>query len=273
MTTPSEIVEGTIDHRPPSRWSAFWAAAAFQLSVVRREPWPLPIITAPIIAVSLLAVVSYSGREDLAAYAVIAPAVMAILGMAVSEAGEVISQDRQNGVLEAILTTPVPLGRVLLARIGVITVVSLVAIVECWLVAAIFFQQMVTVDHPVIFGATLVALAMGIAAIGVVMAAVFVVGRSVRAFQNSLSFPLFLLGGVMVPAGFLPGFLQPISQVFFLSWATDLLRDSMQPASVENAWGRLGMILFLSALTYAIGTWLLHRLIRRIRHTGQVNFA
>lgn len=268
MATPD-----TTTSSPPSRWSSVWASAQFQLLVIRREPWLMPLITAPFIAATLLAVVSYSGREDLASYAVVAPAVMAILSMALLEAGEVISQDRQSGVLEALLATPVPLGRVLLTRIAVITLFSLLAVVECWLVAAIFFGQIVTISHPIIFGLTVVALSLGIAASGVVMAAVFVIGRSVRAFQNSISFPLFLLGGVMVPASFLPGFLQPISQVFFLSWATDLLRDSMQSAPVHNVWGRLGIILVLSGLTYALGSWLLQRLIRRIRHTGQVNFA
>lgn len=273
MTGTPETTELTPANPTPSQWSSVWAAAQFQLLLIRREPWLMPMITAPFIAATLLAVVSYSGREDLASYAVVAPAVMAILGMALLEAGEVISQDRQNGVLEALLATPVPLARVLLTRIAVITLFSLLAIVECWLVAAIFFGQVVTISHPMVFVATLIALSLGIAASGVVMAAVFVIGRSVRAFQNSISFPLFLLGGVMVPTSFLPGFLQPISQAFFLSWATDLLRDSMQTATVENVWGRLGIILFLSALTYAVGSWLLQRLIRRIRHTGQVNFA
>ncbi|QSB03974.1 ABC transporter permease [Natronoglycomyces albus] len=252
----------------------FFAAIGFQVALIRKDTSNLfSLITAPLFAVSLMAVIQHSGRTDLAAYAVVAPAIMAIFSMALFESGEIISRDRQSGVLEAIMATPVSLSWVVLGRVGAITVLSLIAVLECWLVGALMFGEFVSIGHPLLFAVTLMALSLGVASTGVVMAAAFVVGRSVRSFQNSISFPLFLLGGVLVPASFLPGFLHPISNAFFLSWATDLLRDSLTATPVEDALFRLGAIVGLSALMYALGMWLMHRLLVRIRRTGKVNFA
>ncbi|GAA2319857.1 hypothetical protein GCM10009853_092450 [Glycomyces scopariae] len=253
---------------------AFLAAARTQLGEFRREPGTLlMLVTAPFFAVILLSVTEHGGRADLAAYALLAPAVMTSVGMAVMEAGESIFRDRASGVLEAILTTPAPLAAVLSGRVAAITAVSLLGIGECWLVGALGFGVVVAVAHPLVFALTLAAAAAGIAATGVLLAAVFVVGRNVRSFQNSLTFPLYLLGGAMVPVAFLPWGFEALSRLFFLSWATDLLRDSLSPGPVAAFWPRLGAVLGLSALLCAAGFWLAHRLVRRVRRTGTAGFA
>ncbi|WP_335988036.1 ABC transporter permease [Glycomyces sp. MUSA5-2] len=253
---------------------AFWAAARFQLGEFRRDLGTLlMLVTAPFFAVILLSVTEHGGRADLAPYAILAPAVMASIGMAVMEAGETIFRDRTAGVLEAVLTTPAPLATVLLGRIAAITAVSLAGIAECWLVGAVGFGVVVHVAHPLVFALTLAATAAGIAATGVLMAAVFVVGRNVRSFQNSLTFPLYLLGGAMVPVALLPSGVEALSRVFFLSWATDLLRDSLAPEPVAAFWPRLAAVLGLAAATFAAGSWLSHRLVRRVRRNGTVGFA
>jgi ABC-2 type transport system permease protein len=253
---------------------AFGAAVRLQLGEFRRDPGTLlALATAPFFAVILLSVTEHSGRDDLAHYALLAPAIMTAMGMAVMEAGETVFRDRAAGVLEALLTTPAPLAAVLLGRIAAVTAVSLVGVAECWLVGAIGFGTVVTVAHPLVFAATLAATAFGIAATGVLMASVFVMGRNVRSFQNSVTFPLYLLGGAMVPVAFLPPVLEALSRVFFLSWATDLLRDSLAPAPVDGFGWRLTAVLGLGAATAAAGFWLMHRLVRRVRRNGTVGFA
>lgn len=254
--------------------TAAGAAARFQAAQFRRDPGALlTLVTAPFLAVILLSVTEHSGRGDLASHALLAPAVMTALGMAIGEGGETMFRDRAAGVLEALITTPAPLPVVLLGRMAAITIVGLLGIVECWLVGALGFGVFVTVGHPAVFAAALLATAIGIAATGVLMASIFVAGRNVRSFQNSLSFPLYLLGGVMVPAAMLPFGFDVLARGFFLSWSTDLLRDSLAPAPLTDVAWRLGAILALSAATFALGMWIMHRLVRRIRHDGTVGFA
>ncbi|MCC3765345.1 ABC transporter permease [Glycomyces sp. TRM65418] len=253
---------------------AFGAAVRFQLGAFRRDPGTLLMLaTAPFSAVILLSVTQHSGRPDLAPYALLAPAIMTAMGMAVMEAGETIFRDRAAGVLEALLTTPASLAVVLLGRISAITAVSLVGIAESWLVGALGFGVVVTVAHPLVFAATLLATAFGIAATGVLMASVFVMGRDVRSFQNSVTFPLYLLGGAMVPVTLLPAGLEALSRALFLSWATDLLRDSLAPAPVDAFGWRLAAVLGLGAATAAAGFGVMRALVRRVRHNGTVGFA
>jgi ABC-2 type transport system permease protein len=246
----------------------------FQVAQFRSDSgWILTLATAPFLAAVMLSVTDHSGREDLAVYALLAPAVMSSLGMAISEAGETIFRDRQAGVLEGMLAAPASLWAVLLGRVAVITATGVVGIAECWLVGALGFGVVAAVPHPVVFAAALAATAFGIAAAGALMASVFVVGRSVRSFQNSLSFPLYLLGGVMVPAAMLPFGLDVLAKGFFLSWATDLVRDSLAPGPVDAVAARLAVVLGLGAATLALTAFVMRWLVRRIRREGTVGFA
>lgn len=135
------------------------------------------------------------------------------------------------------------------------------------------FGIMVPVVHPGVFVATLGATVLAMSGTAVVMAAVFVVSRSARNFQNALSYPLFLLGGVMVPAALLPEWLQPLSQAVFLSWSTDLLRDTLAAEPVPAVGARLTVVLLLGALGFVVGSLLLRWLVVRVRREGTVNYA
>lgn len=254
--------------------SAFTAAARLQLATFRRSAGDLmALVTAPLFTLIFLAIAAHAGRTDLAGYAVLAPGVIALLVMALLVSGEVIDRERWGGILELTLAAPAPLALVLLGRVVTVTAVSLLGIVESWLVAYLVFGLLVPVPHPVVFGVTLAATAVATAGTSVVFAAVFIWTRSARTFQNSLSYPLFLLGGAMVPVALLPGPLQPLSRAVFLSWATDLLRDSLEPAPVTSFWPRLAMVLGLGAAGYALGLALLARVVHRARATGKVGYA
>lgn len=139
--------------------------------------------------------------------------------------------------------------------------------------AYLFFGIPVPVPHPVVFGVTLAATAVAMAGTSVVFAAVFIWTRSARTFQNSLSYPLFLLGGAMVPVALLPAVLHPVSRAVFLSWATDLLRDSLARGPVDQVVLRLGAVLALDAVGYVAGFALLGWVVNRARATGRVGYA
>lgn len=254
--------------------SALAAGARHQLATFRRSAGDLmALVTAPLFTLIFLTIATHAGRTDLAPYAVVAPGVIAMLVMALLVAGEVIDRERWGGTLELLLAAPVPLALVLLGRVVTVTAISLLGIVESFLVAYLGFGIAVAVPHPLLFGVTLAATAVAMAGTSVVFAAVFIWTRSARTFQNSLSYPLFLLGGAMVPVALLPEPLRPVSRAVFLSWATDLLRDCLQPAAVANVLPRLGAVLGLGAAGYAAGFLLLTWVVNRARATGRAGYA
>jgi GNAT superfamily N-acetyltransferase len=64
---------------------------------------------------------------------------------------------------------------------------------------------------------------------------------------------------------FLPDWLEPVTR----SWSADLLRDSLDEAAVDDVAARLGMVVLLGAIGFAIGYALLARILRHARSRGK----
>jgi ABC-2 type transport system permease protein len=248
------------------------AGFRFQLGLMPRNPSNWMILAAmPLQAVVFLSIITYAGREDLVGHAIIAPGVMAIWTMALFISGEIITQDREYGTLEPLIITPARLPLILLGRIGAVTLLSMLAIAESWAVAYFGFGLRPSLPHPEVFVAAVVATALAMAGTATMLSAILVHSRAARVYSNSLSYPLFLLGGVAVPVTLLPAWTQPVTHGVFLSWSTELLRASMTPMPVTSVPLRLMMILLLGGVSLAVGLMLFHVILRRLRSTGSVS--
>ena len=247
----------------------FAAAFRLQLQIVRSDPsFLMPLATVPIFTVIFLAIVEHAGRDDLTGYALMAPVLIALWGLSLFVSGEIVEDDRWQGVLEAVIAAPASVGATVVARVLAVTTLALFAFVEVWLVARVLFDTPIVVHHPVLFTLTAVATAVAMAGTAVIMAALFVLARSARTFQNSLSWPFYVLGGIFVPVSLLPGWVQPITKIVFLSWSADLLRESLEPSAVSGVAPRLAVVLALGAAGFALGQLLLYRILRRVRADG-----
>ena len=253
---------------------AFAAGFRLQLRVVRSDAdYVLPLATVPLFAITFLAIVRHAGREDLTAYAVMAPVLIALWALALLDSGEIVEGDRWQGVLEPAVAAPASFPVVVLGRVLAVTTIGLLSFAEVWLVARLLFGLWIEIEHPITFVLTLGATAFAVSGTAVIMAALFVLSRTPRTFQNSLSFPFYVLGGVLVPVSFLPDWLEPVSKVIFLSWSADLLRDSLGEAPVEDVAARLGMVVLLGAVGFGIGYALLARILRRARGLGSLDLV
>lgn len=235
--------------------------------------WFLALFTAPLLTAVFVTIFVHADRGDLTGYGVLAPALMSLWAMSLQTAGELISRERENGSLEALLAAPAPFGAVLLGRISAVTVISMVAFAQSWLVGWALTGTAVPVPHPALFLVTVVATTVAMTGWAGVMACVFVLARSARTFQNSLSYPFFVLGGVIVPVALLPDGLSLPARAVFLSWSSDLLRDALDPAPVHAPLLRLGIVLALGGVGYLLSHALLARTLRRVRRTGSLAHA
>jgi ABC-2 type transport system permease protein len=250
------------------------AGFRLQLRVVRTDAdYVMPLATVPLFAVTFLAIVRHAGRDDLTSYAVMAPVLIALWALALLDSGEIIEGDRWQGILEPAVAAPASFSLVVLGRVLAVTTIGLLSFVEVWLIARLLFDVWIEIVHPIAFLLTLAATAFAVSGTAVIMAAVFVLSRTPRTFQNSLSFPFYVLGGVLVPVSFLPDWLEPVTHAIFLSWSADLLRDSLAEAAVDNLAGRLGMIVVLGAIGFAIGYALLARILHRARTQGTLGLV
>ncbi|GAA2843835.1 ABC transporter permease [Crossiella cryophila] len=249
-----------------------FSAFRFQLALARRTPDLLHVlVTAPLFTVVFLAISEHAGRRDLAAYAVLAPCLMSLWAIALFIAGEVITQERHWGTLEALVATPARFSTLVTARITAVTLFGSLSFGEAWLVAAAGFGIVLPIEHPVLFLTCLLASALAMAGTASTLAAVFVVAPSARIVQNTLSYPFYLLAGVLVPVHLLPEWVQPLSKVIFLSWSSDLLRDTLSPAPVAAPAARLAVICLLGLAGHAAGALLMRRFLRRVREQGTLS--
>jgi ABC-2 type transport system permease protein len=253
---------------------ALWLVARYQLAFLRRTPDRLlPLATVPLFTAAFLAIAQHSGRRDLAGTVVLGAGLIGIWSSALYVSGDIIDMERVGGTLEPTVAAPAPLAVVVLARIGTVTAVSFLGLLEGAAVAVVFFGQRIVVYHVAALVAALLCTWVAMAGTATLMSALFVLARSARTFQNSLSYPFYLLSGAVVPVALLPGWLQPLSNVVFLSWAAELMRACLRPEPPAYALPRMAAIVGLGAVGFGLGMWSINVILRRLRHLGTLGYA
>lgn len=244
-------------------------AARAQVRLTKNDIEDLrPIGTMPLMALVSVAILVHSGRAELAAYGLVAATLMTVGQMGLFVASEVIFRERQWQTLELTVATPAPYLFVLFPRVLVLTLIGLVGFAESWLLTRVVFGLSLTVYHPLLLIATLVATALASAGTAVLTSALFSLGQQVRTFQNAVNGPLYLLGGVLVPISYLPALLQPVSPFVFFYWSAKLMRSAFEPATPDDVAQGLLAILALGAAALLLGSLVLARMLDRLRRHG-----
>jgi ABC-2 type transport system permease protein len=253
---------------------SFWAGFKVQIRLMRAYPDALiPFFTAPLFCVIFLMIFDRAGREDLTAYAAVAPLFIALWWLSLFQSGWVVSHDRWSGTLEPLVAAPGSFAANVLGRVLAPTMVGLVSFAEVWLVARLLFGERIEIHHAAAFVLTTAVTLAAMAGTSVVMAALFVLTRSAATFSNSASYPFYVLGGILVPVSVLPDWLEPVSRIVFLSWSSDLMRDTLREGAIDDLFFRLGMILFLGAAGFVAGMILLARILVRVRSSGELSYT
>jgi ABC-2 type transport system permease protein len=250
-------------------------AAGFRIQLRFYRAYPdnlIPLFTSPLFTIIFLMIVRHGGRSDLSAYAIVAPIFIALWWFALFHGGWVIQTERWEGTIEQLVASPSGLPLVVFGRILAVTTVGLVAFPEIWLISRYVLHTHLTVHHPSLLVATLIATAFAMAATALFMAALFVLARNAVTFSNSASYPFYVLGGILVPVSFLPGWIQPLTKIVFLSWASDLLRSSLAPGRPNDPVFRVGMVVALGIAALALAGVTLRGILRRVRTTGELGF-
>ncbi|GAB2942228.1 ABC transporter permease [Streptomyces heilongjiangensis] len=249
--------------------SLFLAALRFQLRLATHSPGTLQVwATAPLFTAVFLSIAEHADRTDLTSFAVVAPTLMGQWALALGIAGELIAEERSQGTLEAVIATPGRLSVIVVGRILAVSLLGVTTMAEAWLVAGLGFGRWIAVPHPVVLAAALLANAAAMAGTASIMASLFVLMPSARIVQNTLTYPLYLLCGVLVPLSTLPAWVRPLGRVVFLSWSADLFRAALDEAAVSRPAGRIAVVALLGLSGYLIGALLLARVLRRVRRLG-----
>ena len=168
------------------------------------------------------------------------------------------------------MASPAPFSTVLMTRMMVITSISLMGMAESWLIIRFVFGVSLAVHHPWVLAATMLMTAFAAAGTALVPAALFTFARSARTYQNSITYPVYIFSGILVPLSVFPDWLAPVSRAIFLYWSGELLRDSMQTATPEGVMVKLGVIALLGAGAALAGAVLIARMIHYLKREGRL---
>lgn len=226
----------------------------------------------PFAAVLYLTMLAQTGRRDLAIVGVLATYVTAVWSLAVYSGGDLIDEERQTGTFAPLLVTPVSVARAMLGRVLAISLLGLIPLVEAAVVAVLFFRIELSIDGPWLLAGTVLLLSVAMAGATYFFGAVFLLTSNARSWQNAMSYPAFVLGGVLAPLSAWPLWVRVPGRLFFLSWVMDLF---------AVATGRsAGAVLLpalaaggLAAITWLLAWGMLRWAIRRVQATGAFDGA
>jgi ABC-2 type transport system permease protein len=232
----------------------------------------MTLVASLLLSIMFVSLAVHWHRPSAVVNAVLAPGLIGLWLASLDLAGQIIGEDRWSGRFELLVASRVPLALVVLGRVLVIVLVGGLAFAESWLVAALGFGQVVRIADPGVFVAGVVVTCFAMAGTATLLASAFVLSRLLEIFQNTLSYPFYILGGVIVPVTALPGFLYPGSRILFLSWSADLLRASAR--GTARGWpAELAIIAGLGALALVIGVRLTRVVVDRTRRNATVSHA
>ena len=230
------------------------------------------LLTAPLFSTIFLSMVVHNDKQTAVVNAVLAPGLIGLWAISLDLAGTVIDEDRWSGRFELLIASLSPLSLVIFGRILVIILAGALTFAESWAVATLGFGLHIPLAAPGALAVAILITCFAMAGTATMLAAAFVFSRALHIFQNALSYPFYILGGVFVPVAFLPGWLSPISRVVFLSWSADLLRDAMRGTLPGNWPLRAGVVVVLGAVALGAGVLLINRAVdhsRRLATVGQ----
>lgn len=250
------------------------AASKMQLALTRHNIEDLlPVLVIPLLTLPSMAILLHSGRADLAPFALSASLLMTIGQMGFFVAGEVVSMDRRQQLLDIIVASPASYAVILLGRVGVLTALGLLGFAEGWLIAWGIFGVHVPIFHGGLLAATLLATVIASTGTALLFTALLGLAGTTRTFQHAVNGPFYLLGGVLVPVHFLPTWLQPFAPFTFFYWAAGLVRDTLRPGPVEDALLRLGATIGLGLATGLIGMLVIGRMLGHLRRDGTLSLT
>jgi ABC-2 type transport system permease protein len=192
---------------------------------------------------------------------------ISLWSLVLGSGGTVLFRDRLWGVLGTLLSRPAPLAAVLLGRTCCVAVAG-TATATATMTALVLSQP----TRPALpsAGAVLfigVLAATSAACLGVLLSATVLLVRGVAPVLGTLTFVVYGLGGLLIPAGLLPGPLRLGSALVSLHYLVEMVgARRVDPGGVV-------IVLVMSGAYLAGGLMLLRVALRRTRERGLYDFG
>jgi ABC-2 type transport system permease protein len=180
--------------------------------------------------------------------------------------GGSINAERWSGTLESLVALPTPFEVIVFGKNLANVMQSLVSMVVGYFIAAFAFGYSLNIQQPLLFVVSLVLAVIAFISFGLIIAPIFVMNPGVRAWQNAMEFPVYVLCGFLFPIALLPGWTSPVSWLLPPYWAAVALHGtSTGGASLNQTLIAWGMMLLFSLIDLFISSRLFKLMLYKAR--------
>lgn len=247
-------------------------SARIQWWLLLRHPSQLaPVFGMPFYSIIFLAIIKHSGREDLATSLEFSAVLMTLWSTAVFIASNIVDTDRVEGIFEFLLTARTSYTRAAAARIGLIMALGMSSCLIVTLVGQFGFGLPIHISAPLIALLVLVVTVFGIGGFALMVSGLIIAVQGARSLQNALTYPFFVLGGLIIPAYHLPQPFRFSSEIFFLSIGSRLLNSVANYGWTSQDVPVFAELVTLVSIQIMIGAAVLKKLVLQTR-AGQIGF-
>ena len=160
--------------------------------------------------------------------------------------GNSINFERWTGTLESLVAIPTPFEVIVVGKNLANVAQSLLSMVLGYFVAAFAFHYSLEIQQPLLFTISVLLSVIAFVSFGLIIAPIFVMNPGVRAWQNAMEFPIYVMCGFLFPIALLSGWMMPVSYILPPYWAAVALHGTSTGGATLNAtlftWGM--MLLF-----------------------------
>jgi ABC-2 type transport system permease protein len=180
--------------------------------------------------------------------------------------GNSINAERWSGTLESLVAIPTPFEVIVFGKNLANVVQSLLSMVLGYFIAAFAFGYSLHIQQPGLFVVSVALAVIAFISFGLIIAPIFVMNPGVRAWQNAMEFPIYVICGFLFPIALLPGWTTPISCLLPPYWAAVALHGTSTGGAPVNetlfAWG---MMLLFSLIDLLIASRLFKVMLYKAR--------
>jgi ABC-2 type transport system permease protein len=203
-------------------------------------------------------------------YASLGASVMGIWSATSTAAGSALQRERWQGTLELLVAAPAHFSLVLLPVTIAMSTIGLYSMGTTLLWGRVLFGIDVSIVHPALFIAAVVATITSIGMLGFLLAVSFVRYRTAWALGNLLEYPVWLICGFLVPLSLFPDWVRPISWALAPTWGMRAIREAALGGSPLPD---LGVCLALGAGYTLVGVLVVETLLASARARATVSLT
>ena len=203
-------------------------------------------------------------------YASLGAAVMGMWSSVSTSAGSAMQRERWWGTLELLVAAPRHFSLVLFPSTLGLASVGIYNLVATLLWGKFAFGIPLTIQHPLLFGLSVLSTVLAFAGLGLLFAVSFVRFRAAWVLGNFFEYPVWLICGFLVPLSLFPGWVRPISWLLAPTWGMRAIRAG---ASGGAPLADIGVAAALGLGYATIGILLVETVLRSARANATISLT